>query len=175
MNKLYTKPIIDEYIKLFNIKEDTYIQTSNLTKEMHYDIQCIIWLFDNILKNLENNYQHMIAISSDNILDNPTILSIIKIEYDLSKNTIIKLAEQMFNKFDNETLKETLDYINKLNISNIDNMYEDTFNEYIFDISTNIAEYIGTLPFNEISEIYCEYQSIPPKIIEEVKKIIFEQ
>lgn len=89
MNKLYTKPIIDEYIKLFNIKEDTYIQTSNLTKEMHYDIQCIIWLFDNILKNLKNNYQHMIAISSDNILDNPTILSIIKIEYDLSKNAII--------------------------------------------------------------------------------------
>lgn len=42
MNKLYTKPINDEYIKLFNIKKDTYIQTSNLTKEMHYDIQCII-------------------------------------------------------------------------------------------------------------------------------------
>ena len=79
------------------------------------------------------------------------------------------------NKFDNETLKETLDYINKLNISEIDKMYEDTFNEYIYDISTNIANHIGTLPFNEISQIYCEYQSIPPKIVEEVKKIIFEQ
>lgn len=175
MNKLYTKPIHDEYIKLFNIKENTYIQTSNLNKKSHYDIQCIIRLFEIILKDLENNYQHMIAFSSNDILDNPTILSIIKVEYDLSKNAIIKLAEQMFNKFDNETLKETLNYINKLNISNIDKMYEDTFKEYIFDISTNIADYIGTLPFNEISEIYCEYKSIPPKIVEEVKKIIFEQ
>ena len=117
----------------------------------------------------------MIAISSHDILDNPTILSILKVEYDLSKNAIIKVAQHMFNKFDNKTLTETLDYINKLNISNIDKMYEDTFKEFIFDISTNIAEYIGTIPFNEISQIYCEYQTIPPKIVEEVKKIIFEQ
>lgn len=175
MNKLYTKPIDDEYIELFNIKEDTYIQTSNLTKEMHYDIQCIIWLFENILKDLEDNYQHIINFSSHNILDNPTILSIIKVEYDLSKNAIIKVAQHMFNKFSNDELKETLDYINKLNISDINKMSEDTFNEYIYDISTNIADYIGTLPFNEISQIYCEYQIIPPKIVEEVKKIIFEQ
>lgn len=175
MNKLYKKPIDDEYIKLFNIKDDTYIQTQNLTKESYYDIHCIIWLFDNILKNLNDNYQHLISFSSYNILDNPTILSIIKVEYDLSKNSIIKVAQHMFNKFDNETLKETLDYINKLNISNIYKLSEDTFNEYIDDISTNIADYIGTLPFNEISQIYCEYQSIPPKIVEEVKKIIFEQ
>lgn len=175
MNKLYKKPIHDEYLKLFNIKEDTYIQTSNLTKESHYDIQCIIRLFDEILKNLENNYQHMIAFSSHDILDNPTILSILKVEYDLSKNSIIKLAEQMFNKFNNDELKETLNYINKLNISNIDKMYEDTFKEYIFDISTNIADYIGIISFNEISQIYCEYQTIPPKIVEEVKKIIFEK
>ena len=175
MNKLYKKPIDDEYIELFNIDKNTYIQTSNLTKETQYDIQCVIRVFDEILKDLENNYQHIIAISSHNILDNPTILSILKVEYDLSKNAIIKLAEQMFNKFDNETLKETLNYINKLNISNIDKMYEDTFKEYIYDISTNIANHIGTLPFNEISQIYCEYQTIPPKIVEEVKKIIFEQ
>lgn len=175
MNKLYKKPIHDEYIKLFNIKEDTYIQTSNLTKKTHYDIQCIIRLFDEILKDLENNYQHMIAFSSHDILDNPTILSILKVEYDLSKNTIIKVAQDMFNKFNNETLKETLDYINKLNISNINKISEDTFNEYIYDISTDISNYIGTLSFNEISQIYCEYQSIPPKIVEEVKKIIFEQ
>lgn len=175
MNKLYTKPINDEYIKLFNIKEDTYIQTSNLTKETHYDIQCVIRLFENILKDLENNYQHMIAFSSNDILDNPTILSILKVEYDLSKNAIIKVAQHMFNKFNNDELKETLNYINKLNISNIDKMYEDTFKEYIFDISTNIADYIGTISFNEISQIYCEYQTIPPKIVEEVKKIIFEQ
>ena len=175
MDKFYKKPIHDEYIKLFNIKEDTYIQTSNLTKKTHYDIQCIIRLFDEILKDLENNYQHMIAISSHNILDNPTILSILKIEYDLSKNAIIKVAQHMFNKFDNKTLTETLDYINKLNISDINKMHEDTFNEYIYDISTDISNYIGTLPFNEISQIYCEYQSIPPKLTEEVKKIIFEQ
>lgn len=175
MNKLYKKPIDDECLKLFNIDENTYIQTSNLAKKSHYDIYCIIRLFENILKDLENNYQHIINFSSHNILDNPTILSLIKVEYDLSKNSIIKLAEQMFNKFDNETLKETLDYINKLNISNINKMYEDTFNEYIYDISTDIANYIGTLPFNEISQIYCEYQTIPPKIVEEVKKIIFEQ
>lgn len=175
MDKFYKKPIHDEYIKLFNIKEDTYIQTSNLTKETYYDIQCVIWLFDNILKDLENNYQHMIAFSSHDILDNPTILSLIKVEYDLSKNAIIKVAQHMFNKFNNDELKETLNYINKLNISNINKMYEDTFNEYIYDISTNIAEYIGTLPFNEISQIYCEYQTIPPKIVEEVKKIIFEK
>lgn len=175
MNKFYTKPIDDEDIELFNIDKNTYIQTSNLTKKSHYDIQCVIRLFNEILKDLEDNYQHIINFSSHNILDNPTILSLIKVEYDLSKNSIIKLAEQMFNKFDNETLKETLDYINKLNISNINKMSEDTFNEYIYDISTNIAGYIGTLPFNEISEIYCEYQSIPPKIVEEVKKIIFEQ
>ena len=175
MNNLYKKPIYDEYIKLFNIKEDTYIQTSNLTKETHYDIQCIIRLFDEILKDLENNYQHMIAFSSHDILDNPTILSIIKVEYDLSKNAIIKVAQHIFNKFDNKTLTETLDYINKLNISDINKMHEDTFNEYIYDISTDISNYIGTLPFNEISQIYCEYQSIPPKIVEEVKKIIFEK
>lgn len=175
MNKLYTKPIDDEYIKLFNIKKDTYIQTSNLTKESHYDIQCIIRLFDEILKDLENNYQHMIAISSHDILDNPTILSILKVEYDLSKNAIIKVAQHMFNKFDNKTLTETLDYINKLNISDINKMHEDTFNEFIFDISTDIADYIGTISFNEISQIYCEYQTIPPKIVEEVKKIIFEK
>ena len=175
MNKLYKKPIADEYIKLFNIKENTYIQTSNLNKKSHYDIQCIIRLFEIILKDLENNYQHMIASSSNDILNNPTILSILKVEYDLSKNAIIKVAQHMFNKFNNDELKETLNYINKLNISSIDKMYEDNFKEFIFDISTNIAEYIGTLPFNEISEIYCEYQSIPPKIVEEVKKIIFEQ
>ena len=175
MNKLYTKPIHDEYIELFNIDKNTYIQTSNLTKKSHYDIQCIIILFDEILKDLENNYQHMIAFSSNDILDNPTILSILKVEYDLSKNAIIKVAQHMFNKFNNDELKETLNYINKLKISNINNMYEDTFNEYIYDISTNIAGYIGTLPFNEISQIYCEYQTIPPKIVEEVKKIIFEQ
>lgn len=173
MDKLYKKPIYDEYIKLFNIKEDTYIQTSNLTKETHYNIQCIIRLFDEILKDLENNYQHIIAVSSNNILDNPTILSILKVEYDLSKNTIIKVAQHMFNKFNDNELKETLDYINKLNINNINDMHEDTFNEYIYNISTNIAEYIGTISFNEISQIYCEYQTIPPKIVEEVKKIIF--
>lgn len=175
MDKFYKKPIHDEYIKIFNIKEDTYIQTSNLTKKTHYDIQCIIRLFDEILKDLENNYQHMIAFSSHDILDNPTILSIIKVEYDLSKNSIIKVAQHMFNKFDNKTLTETLDYINKLNISDINKMHEDTFNEYIYDISTDISNYIGTLPFNEISQIYCEYQSIPPKLTEEIKKIIFEK
>lgn len=175
MSQLYKKPIHDEYIKLFNIKEDTYIQTSNLTKKTHYDIQCIIRLFDEILKDLENNYQHMITISSHDILDNPTILSILKVEYDLLKNAIIKVAQDMFNKFNNNEFKETLDYINKLNISEIYKMSEDTFNEYIYDISTDISNYIGTLPFNEISQIYCEYQSIPPKLTEEVKKIIFEQ
>ena len=175
MNKFYTKPIDDEDIELFNIDKNTYIQTSNLTKKSHYDIQYVIRLFNEILKDLKNNYQHIISFSSHNILDNPTILSLIKVEYDLSKNSIIKLAEQMFNKFDNETLKETLDYINNLNISNINKMSEDTFNEYIYDISTDIANYIGTLPFNEISQIYCEYQTIPSKIVDEVKKIIFEQ
>lgn len=142
MNKLYTKPIDDEYIKLFNIKENSYIQTSNLSKESYHDIQTIIRLFKNILKDLDDNYQHMIAFSSHNILDNPTILSIIKVEYDLSKNTIIKVAQHLFNKFNNNELKETLDYINKLNISDIDNMYEDTFNEYINNISTDIWEAI---------------------------------
>lgn len=175
MNKFYKKPIDDENIKLFNINENSYIQTSNLSKESHYDIQCIIWLFENILKDLDDNYQNIIRFASNDILNNPTILSLIKVEYDLSKNTIIKLAEQMFNKFNNNELKETLDYINKLNISEINNMYEDTFNEYIYDISTNIADYIGKLPFNEISQIYCEYQTIPPKLIKEVKKIIFEK
>ena len=175
MNKFYTKPIDDESIKLFNIKEDSYIQTSNLSKESHYDIQCIIWLFENILKNLDDNYQHIIRFNSHNILDNPTILSLIKVEYDLSKNTIIKVAQHLFNKFNNNELKETLDYINKLNISDINNMYEDTFNEYIYNISTDISDYIGKLPFNEISQIYCEYQTIPPKLIKEVKKIIFEK
>lgn len=126
MSQLYKKPIHDEYIKLFNIKEDTYIQTSNLTKETHYDIQCIIRLFDEILKDLENNYQHMIAISSHDILDNPTILSILKVEYDLLKNEIIKVAQDMFNKFNNNEFKETLDYINKLNISEIYKMSERT-------------------------------------------------
>jgi hypothetical protein len=175
MNKLYTKPIDNECMKLFNINENSYIQTSNLSKESHYDIQCIIWLFENILKDLDDNYQNIIRFNSHNILDNPTILSLIKVEYDLSKNTIIKLAQHLFNKFNNNELKETLDYINKLNISDIDNMYEDTFNEYIYNISTDISDYIGKLPFNEISQIYCEYQTIPPKLIEEVKKIIFEK
>ena len=175
MNKFYTKPIDDESIKLFNIKEKSYIQTSNLSKESYYDIQTIIRLFENILKDLDNTYQHLIAFSSHNILDNPTILSILKVEYDLSKNTIIKFAQHLFNKFNNNELKETLDYINKLNISDIDNMYEDTFNEYINYISTDITNYIGTLPFNEISQIYCEYQSIPPKIVDKVKYIIFEK
>lgn len=175
MKKLYKKPIDDESIKLFNIKENSYIQTTNLNKESYYDIQTVIRLFKNILKDLDDTYQHLITFSSHNILDNPTILSIIKIEYDLSKNTIIKVAEQMFNKFNDNELKETLDYINKLNISNINKMSEDTFNEYIYDISTNIANYIGTLPFNEISQIYCEYQTIPSKIVDEVKYRIFEQ
>ena len=175
MDKFYKKPIHDEYIKLFNIKEDTYIQTSNLTKKTHYDIQCIIRLFDEILKDLENNYQRMIAFSSHDILDNPTILSILKVEYDLSKNAIIKVAQHIFNKFNNNEFKKTIDYINKLNISNINKMSEDTFNEYIYDISTDITDYIGKLPFNEISQIYCEYQTIPPKLTEEVKKIIFEK
>lgn len=175
MNKFYKKPIDDENIKLFNINENSYIQTTNLSKKSHYDIQCIIWLFENILKDLDDNYQHLIALSSHNILENPTILSILKIEYDLSKNTIIKVAQHLFNKFNTNELKETLNYINKLNISDIDNMYEDTFNEYIYDISTDITDYIRTLPFNEISQIYCEYQTIPPKLIKEVKKIIFEK
>lgn len=175
MNKFYKKPINNECIKLFNIKENSYIQTTILNKESYYDIQTIIRLFEDILKDLNDNYQHLIAFSSHNILDNPTILSIIKVEYGLSKNAIIKVAQHMFNKFDNNELKETLNYINKLNISNIDKMYEDTFKEYIFDISSDIADYIGKLPFNEISQIYCEYQTIPPKLTEEVKKIIFEQ
>lgn len=175
MNKFYKKPIDDKCMKLFNIKEDSYIQTTNLSKESHYDIQCIIWLFKNILKDLDDDYQNIIRFNSNNILDNPTILSIIKVEYDLSKNTIIKIAQHLFNKFNNNELKETLDYINKLNISDIDNMYEDTFNEYINNISTDISNYIGKLPFNEISQIYCEYQTIPPKLIKEVKYIIFEK
>lgn len=51
MDKFYKKPIHDEYIKIFNIKEDTYIQTSNLTKKTHYDIQCILTLFNYIITN----------------------------------------------------------------------------------------------------------------------------
>lgn len=175
MNKFYKKPIDNESIKLFNINENSYIQTTNLSKESYYNIQTIIRLFENILKDLDDDYQNIIRFNSHNILENPTILSLIKVEYDLSKNTIIKLAEQMFNKFNNKELKETLDYINKLNISDIDNMYEDTFNEYINNISTDISDYIGKLPFNEISQIYCEYQTIPPKLIKEVKYIIFEK
>ena len=175
MHKLYKKPIDDESIKLFNIKENSYIQTSILSKDSFYNVQATIRLFNDILNVLECNYQHMITCSSYNILDNPIILSLMKVEYDLAKNSIIKVAQHFFNKFNNNELKETLDYINKLNISDIDNMYEDTFNEYINNISTDISDYIGKLPFNEISQIYCEYQSIPPKLIEKVKKIIFEQ
>lgn len=175
MNKFYKKPIDNESMKLFNIKDDSYIQTTNLSEKSYYNIQTIIRLFENILKDLDDNYQHLIRFNSHNILENPTILSLIKVEYDLSKNTIIKVAQHLFNKFNNNELKETLDYINKLNISTIHTMYEDTFNEYIYDISTDITDYIGTLPYNEISQIYCEYQSIPPKLIKEVKKIIFEK
>lgn len=175
MNKLYTKPIDDESIKLFNIKENSYIQTSILSKDSFYNVQATIRLFNDILNVLECNYQHMITCSSHNILDNPIILSLMKVEYDLAKNSIIEIIKQMFSQNNDKELKETLEYINNFNTSDIYKMSDDTYKKYIYFISTDILKPIHKLPYNEISQIYYEYQTIPPKLIKEVKKIIFEQ
>ena len=106
MNKLYTKPIADEYIKLFNIKENTYIQTSNLNKFSEYPkILVYNTQNDEVLGEVSTTNPliclHELFILTDDLKSQGFIIDIAVFDnkkYKLIKDIeILKLIRQLIN------------------------------------------------------------------------------
>lgn len=178
MDKLYRQPLSNRYLKLFQINEDSLIQTAMLSKESYYKITNIVMFFDDILREINDDLSTMVNTYHDKIINNPTIVTLIKIEHDIAKNAIIKLVHDLLNVTTNDDLKSKLSELDDLFDDEIFELNEYTYNNMIWEITTDIIGKISSYPYSIIVDIYISsydnIENIPTSVIEDIKNIIVE-
>lgn len=178
MEKLYRQPLNIRYLELFKIDENSLIQTAMLSKESYHKVVNIAILFEDILREINNELSTIVNTYRDRIIDNPAIVTLIKIEHEVAKNAIIKLVHDLFNVSTNDELT--------IRLKELDNMFDDkifeldeyVYNNLIWEITTNIIDKISSYPYSTVTDIYMssynDIENIPTSVIQDIKNIIVE-
>lgn len=178
MDKLYTKPLNSRYLELFQINEDSLIQTAMLSKDSYYKITNIVMFFDDILREINDDLSTMVNTYHGKIIDNPAIVTLIKIEHDIAKNAIIKLVHDLLNVSTNAELTSQLSDLDTLVDDKIFELNEYAYNNMIWEITSDIISKISGYPYSTITDIYMSsydnIENIPTSVIQDIKDIIFE-
>ena len=176
MEKLYTKPLNSRYLELFQINEDSLIQTAMLSKDSYYRVVEVARLFDDIIREINDDLSTMINTYHGKIIDNPAIVTLIKIEHEVAKNAIIKLVHDLLNVSTNLELTSKLSDLNKLIDDKILDDY--IYNKLIWEITTDIIGKISSYPYSTLTDIYMSsydnIENIPTPVIQDIKDIILE-
>lgn len=179
MKELYKKPLSKQQLKLFNIAENSLIQTATLSAESHCRVLNIVMLFEDILHEIELDLSTTINMYHGKIIDDSNILSLVKLDHELAKNAIIEIAQDLFNISTNEELRRTLDYINNLPCSDIVSLDEYAYNDRIWDFSNDVLGKVSKYPYSTIVDIYISsynnIENIPTSVTKEIKNIILEK
>ncbi len=178
MKELYKKPLSKQRLELFNIDENSLIQTATLSAESHSRVLSIVMLFEDILREIKLDLSTTINMYHGKIIDDSNILSLVKLDHELTKNAIIKIVQNLFNISTNEDLRRTLEYINNLPCSDIFSLNEYEYNDRIWELSNDVLGKISQYPYSTIVDIYISsydnIENIPTSVIQDIKNIILE-
>lgn len=178
MEKLYTKPLNSKYLELFKINEDSLIQTAMLSRDSYYKITNIIMLFDDILREINDDLSTIVNTYHGRIIDNPAIVTLIKIEHDIAKNSIVKLVRDLLDVSTNDELTIRLSELDALVDDKIFELNEYTYNNMVWEITTDILGKISSYPYSTLTDIYISsydnIENIPTSVIQDIKNIILE-
>ena len=179
MKELYKQPLSKQRLDLFNINENSLIQTATLSAESHSRILDIVMLFEDILREIELDLSTTINMYHGKIIDDSNILSLVKLDHEIAKNAIIKIVHDLFNISTNEDLRRTLDYINNLPCSDIFSMDEYTYNDTVWELSNDILDKVSQYPYSTIIDIYISsynnIENIPTSVTKEIRNIILKK
>lgn len=178
MEKLYTKPLNSRYLKLFKINEDSLIQTAMLSKESYHKITSLVIFFDDILREINNELSTMVNTYHGKIIDNPAIVTLIKVEHNIAKNAIIKLVHDLLDVSTNDELSSRLSELDTLVDDNIFELNEYAYNNMVWEITSDIIGKISSYPYSTITDIYMSsydnIDEIPTSVIQDIKNIVLE-
>ena len=176
--QLYQEPLRSRHLSLFNIDENSLIQTATLSKDSYHKVVNVVTLFEDILREINNELSTIVNTYHDRIIDNPSIITLIKIEHEVVKNTIIKLVHDLLNVTTNDELKSRLSELDNLFDDEIFELNEYTYNNMIWEITTDIINKISEYPYSTITDIYMSsynnIENIPTSVIHDIKNIIIE-
>ena len=179
MKELYKKPLSKQRLEMFNIDENSLIQTAMLSADSHSRVLDIIMLFEDILREIELDLSTTINMYHGKIIDDSHILSLVKLDHELAKNAIIKIVQDLFNISTNEDLKRTLDYIKSLPCSDIFSMDEYTYNDTVWELSNDVLGKVSQYPYSTIVDIYIssynDIKNIPTSVTKEIRNIVLEK
>lgn len=178
MEQLYRQPLRPWHLSLFNIDENALIQTAMLSKESYYKITNVVMFFDDILREINEELSTMVNTYHGKIIDNPTIVTLIKVEHDVAKNAIIKLVHDLLNVTNNDELTSRLSELDIMFDDEIFELNEYTYNNMVWEITSDIIGKISSYPYSTITDIYMSsynhIENIPSSVIQDIKNIILE-
>ena len=178
MEQLYRQPLRSWHLSLFNINENSLIQTAMLSKESYHKVVNVAMLFEDILHEINNELSTMVNTYHGRIIDNPAIVTLIKIEHEVTKNALIKLVHDLFNVSINDELTIRLKELNNMFDDKIFELDEYVYNNLIWEITTDIIGKISSYPYSTLTDIYMssydDIENIPSSVIQDIKKIILE-
>lgn len=178
MEKLYRQPLNIRYLELFKIDENSLIQTATLSKESYHKIVNAAMLFEDILREINEELSTMVNTYHDKVIDNPAIVTLIKVEHDIAKNAIIKLVHNLLNVTNNDELTSRLSELDNMFDDEIFELNEYTYNNMVWEITTDIIGKISSYPYSTLTDIYISsydnIENIPTSVIQDIKKIILE-
>lgn len=179
MKELYKKPLSKQQLEMFNIDENSLIQTATLSAESHSRILDIVILFEDILREIELDLSTTINMYHGKIIADSNILSLVKLDHELAKNAIIKIVQDLFNISTNEELRRTLDYINDLPCSDVFSLNEYDYNDTVWELSNDVLGKVSQYPYSTIVDIYIssynDIENIPTSVTKEIKNIVLEK
>ena len=178
MEQLYRQPLRSWHLSLFNINENSLIQTAMLSKESYHKVVNIAILFEDILREINNELSTMVNTYHDRIMDNTAIVTLIKVEHEVAKNTIIKLAHNLIKVSTNDELTSRLRELDNMFDDKIFELDEYVYNNLIWEITTDIIGKISSYPYSTLTDIYMSsydnIENIPTSVIQDIKNIILE-
>lgn len=178
MEKLYKQPLNSRYLELFRIDKNSLIQTATLSKESYHKVVNTAMLFEDILREINNELSTMVNTYHGKVIDNPAIVALIKVEHEVAKNAIIKLVHDLFSVPTNDELTRQLSELDSLFDDKIFELNEYTYNNMIWEIATDIIGKISEFPYSTLTDIYISsydnIENIPTSVIQDIKNIILE-
>ena len=176
MEQLYRQPLNNRYLELFKIDENSLIQTATLSKDTYYRVIEVARLFEDILLEINEELSTMVNTYHGKVIDNPAIVTLIKVEHEVAKNAILKLVHDLLNVSTNTELTSRLSDLNKLIDDKILDDY--IYNKLIWEITTDIIGKISSYPYSTLTDIYLSsydnIENIPTSVIQDIKNIILE-
>ena len=178
MEKLYRQPLNSRYLELFQIDENSLIQTATLSKDSYYKVVDVARLFKDILLEINDDLSTMVNTYHGEVIDNPAIVTLIKVEHELAKNAIIKLVHDLLNVSTNAELTSRLSELDNMFDDEIFELNEYTYNNMVWEITTDIMDKISSYQYSTIADIYMSsydnIENMPSSVTQDIKNIIVE-